>query len=188
MKETHSDETKETRRDETKETRHPATSHEAATTEDATPSKDAGPAIDEATQRGTSNALRFALAVVVVHAIVTSLHGAAHQKLGIEASPAQTFFIVAVIWIAPLVAGVLLWKRARQAGALALVLSMVGAFLFGVYHHFVANSADHVSHVAATFPGAWATLFQTTAVLLALCEALGTAAGMSVLRETRARS
>lgn len=126
--------------------------------------------------------IRFALLTVAAHAVVAICHAAAHQRLGIEMSASQTSFIVADIIIAPLVAGVWLWKRAGAAGAFLLTLSMAGALVFGVYHHFVASSADHVAHVAAASPGVWAKAFQVTAVLLALVETLGVGAGLWALK------
>ncbi len=132
-----------------------------------------------------SSAVRFALYAVVAHAAVVALHSAAHEILGVKATPAQLVFIVAVIMVAPLVAGLLLWRGKERAGALLLICSMLGSLAFGVYYHFVADTADHVSHVARMSPANWAIVFQATALLLALVEALGAWAGWSVLKKTR---
>jgi hypothetical protein len=131
-----------------------------------------------------SVAVRFALYAVVAHAAVLVAHSAAHEILGVKASPAQLVFIVAVIIVVPLVAGLLLWKRKEKAGALLLICSMIGSLLFGVYYHFVADTTDHVSHVARMSPAGWAIVFQATALLLALIEALGAWAGWSVLKRS----
>ena len=48
-----------------------------------------------------------------------------------------------------------------------LAASMFGALLFGVYHHFVLVSPDHVSHLPA---GAAQGLFQVTAAAMAVLE------------------
>ncbi len=47
------------------------------------------------------------------------------------------------------------------------------------YNHFVVASPDYVAHVP---PGLWGTLFQVTAVLLAVTEALGLFVGLRFLR------
>jgi hypothetical protein len=57
---------------------------------------------------------------------------------------------------------------------------MAGSLVFGVVNHFVIVSPDHVSHV----PAEWSTLFTVTAVLLAVLEAAGTAAGVLSARQT----
>lgn len=131
-------------------------------------------------------AVRFALYAVAAHAAVTAAHSAAHEILGVEATPAQLVFIVAVIIVAPLVAGLLLWRGKRRAGARLLISSMLGSLLFGVYYHFVADTADHVSHVARMSPAGWAAVFQATALLLSLTEAVGAWAGWSVMKKSSA--
>ena len=132
------------------------------------------------------SAVRFALYAVVAHAAVTIAHSAAHEVLGVKATPAQLVFIVAVIMVAPLVAGLLLWRGKAKAGALLLIFSMTGSLAFGVYYHFVADTADHVSHVARMSPAGWAVVFQATALLLSLIEALGAWAGWAVLKKSSA--
>lgn len=132
-----------------------------------------------------SSAVRFALYAVVAHAAVGGLHSAAHEILGVKVTPAQLVFIVALIMVAPLVAGLLLWRGKERAGALLLICSMLGSLAFGVYYHFVADTADHVSHVARMSPAGWAIVFQATALLLALIEALAAWAGWSVLKKVR---
>jgi Na+/proline symporter len=130
----------------------------------------------------TSRTIKLALAIIAAHAAVVSLHAAAHQILGVEASRVQLLFIVAVIMLAPLIAALLLWKRLTATGATLLAVSMAGALLFGVYNHFVAISPDHVSHVGAMPQKFWALIFQITAALLALVEALGIWAGIRMLK------
>jgi hypothetical protein len=129
-----------------------------------------------------ANATRLALATVIAHTIVVAAHAAAHQILGVQASPAQTVFIVAVIIIAPPLAGILIWKNVKGAGAVLLACSMAGAFVFGVYNHFVADSPDHVSHVSVMSPASWAIIFQVTAVLLAAAELFAVYAGVLMLK------
>ena len=133
-----------------------------------------------------SRAARFALIVIIAHAVISSLHGSAHRRLGIELSPAQLVFIAIVIIVAPLLAGLLIWKGTRTAGALLLAFSMAGAFLFGVINHFVLISPDHVQHVPGLPGSPRVLLFQITAVLLALVEAIGVIAGLMALKRDAA--
>lgn len=120
----------------------------------------------------------FAIATIVVHLAVNVLHGLAHQRLAIEISPAENVFVVLVILIAPLVAGVLLLTRAYRLGAWVLVVSMAGGLAFGIYKHFMAAGPDHAFGLPHS---EWALVFQVTAVLLVLTEALGCWAGIQVL-------
>lgn len=127
-------------------------------------------------------AARYGIQAVVVHALVSALHGAAHARLNIPLSFAQNLFVVVVIAVAPLAAGVLLWRKHYLSGAIIFLCSMAGALIFGAYNHFVASSPDHVSHVAAAASGGWVIVFQATAVLLALVEAFGCMLGAWMMR------
>ncbi|HEX8649735.1 MAG TPA: hypothetical protein VF708_02765 [Pyrinomonadaceae bacterium] len=127
-------------------------------------------------------AAQYAIGVVIIHLLVSALHGASHQRLNVPLSSAQNLFIIVVIFISPLAAALLLWKKQHASGALLLLGSMAGSLAFGVYNHFVASSPDHVSHVAAAASGVWVTVFQVTAALLAVVEAFGCLAGVWILR------
>ena len=48
-------------------------------------------------------------------------------------------------------------------------MTMAASLVFGLVNHFVLTGPDHVVHVARH----WRPLFTTTAILLALTEALG---------------
>jgi hypothetical protein len=115
-----------------------------------------------------------ALWVVGFHFLVVVLHSVAHEVLKVKATPAQLAFIVPVIIFAPPVAGVMLPKSGK-AGAALLLVSMLGSFVFGLYYHFVADTIDHVAHVARLQPAFWSTMFRVTAYLLAGSEVLGAA-------------
>ena len=120
----------------------------------------------------------LAIAMIVAHFAVNVFHGLAHQRLAIEISPAEKVFVVVVILIAPLVAGVLLLLRVRRMGAWLLVVSMAGALVFGIYKHFIAAGSDHAFGLPYS---KWALVFQTTAILLVLTEAVGCWAGIRIL-------
>lgn len=118
-----------------------------------------------------------ALAVVAFHFVIVVLHSIAHQVLPVQATPAQLAFIVPVIIVAPIVAAFMLLKF-ETAGMLLLAASMLGAFVFGLYYHFIADTIDHVAHVAQMQPVLWSQMFQATSYLLAISEAAGAAIGL----------
>ncbi len=125
---------------------------------------------------------RYAILLIIIHALVAALHGASHVRLNIPLSLSQNIFVVAVIMVLPLVAGLLIWKKRNLSGAGVLLCSMTGALFFGAYNHFVASSPDHVSHVAVMTPARWVIVFQVTALLLALVEAFGCLIGLWMLK------
>lgn len=126
---------------------------------------------------------QIALAVVAIHFVVVVLHSIAHQLLSVNASPAQLAFIIPVIVLAPVVAGVMLPKFARF-GTVLLTASMIGSLVFGVYYHFIAATIDHVSHVAQLEPHFWSQMFLATSYLLAISELLGAIVGLLLLVRT----
>ncbi len=120
----------------------------------------------------------WAIAIVIVHLVVTTPHSIAHTSLQIEMLLWQNIFIGVVIILAPIVAAVLVWRR-KQLGFVLLALSMAGSLLFGVYYHFSAAGADNVSsHMGHE----WGSTFMITAVLLAIVELVGTVIGVSGIR------
>ena len=120
---------------------------------------------------------RMALAVVAFHFLVVVLHSIAHEVLPVKATPAQLAFIIPVIIVAPLVAGFMLLKF-EKPGMVLLTASMIGSFVFGVYYHFIADTIDHVAHVAQLEPVLWSQMFHITASLLAISEMLGVVLGV----------
>ena len=118
-----------------------------------------------------------ALAVVVFHFVVVVLHSIAHEMVAVKATPLQLAFIVPVIIVAPVVAGFML-RKFEKFGIMLLTASMIGSFVFGVFYHFIADTIDHVAHVAHLQPVLWSQMFQVTAYLLALSELTGAALGL----------
>jgi hypothetical protein len=125
--------------------------------------------------------------IIALHVMVTVMHGTAHTSLKILMSSWQNTYIYVVIVLLPLVAGFLIWKRAR-GGYLILLLSMLGALVFGGYYHFVLAGADNVSTVAHHASHSWAQVFQVSAVLLALVEFAGVVAGVAGLKAVNRES
>ncbi|HEY9284489.1 MAG TPA: hypothetical protein VIP46_13615 [Pyrinomonadaceae bacterium] len=126
-----------------------------------------------------------ALWLVGFHFLTVVLHSVAHEVLSVKATPAQLAFIVPVITVAPVVAGFVLPKFNR-AGAIVLAVSLLGSFAFGLYYHFVADTVDHVAHVARLRPAFWSAVFRATAYLLLASEIAGAAvAGLSLAGPAR---
>ena len=136
-------------------------------------------------KRITGDALRrMSIAIIGLHAIVVMAHSAAHMSLNILMNGWQNAYIFVVIILLPLVAGYLIWKRARL-GYLILFLSMLGALVFGGYYHFVLAGADNVSTVGHHVSRSWAQVFQVSAVLLALVEFAGVVVGVVGLKSSK---
>ncbi len=115
-------------------------------------------------------------ALVLVHLAVAGLHDGAHTDLAIALSALQDAFIYLVIVGAPLLGAILLWTSYRTAGLGLVVLGMIGALIFGVVHHYMLESVDHISHLPAGTPEEHGT-FIWTAGAIAILE--GVCAGVA---------
>ena len=107
--------------------------------------------------------------LVAVHLAASLWHGSAHTRLAIDLPPAKTLFVFIVILIAPIVAALLVWTRYISIGLWVLFISMLGSFLFGVYHHYLLVSPDNVRHLPAGSPEAHSQ-FITSAGIIAFLE------------------
>ncbi len=117
--------------------------------------------------------MRALSAIVLVHFVLSFVHGAAHSGAQVGLSTAGTLFVYGVILAGPLIGlGVGLYRPGP--GAWIVAVTMVASLLFGVINHFIVRGADHVAQVAS----AWRTLFASTAALLAVVEAAGAAVGV----------
>ena len=121
---------------------------------------------------------KYATAIVVAHLLVNLMHGLAHRELRVGLAPPASIFVIVVVLTLPLVAMALLWTVEKRLGLTLLSLSMFGSLLFGLYHHFLAVSPDHVRSQPASV---WGTTFVLTAHLLLITEAIGTYMGVHFL-------
>jgi hypothetical protein len=117
--------------------------------------------------------------LVLVHLLITVAHGAAHRELEIGLNSSGNAFVGLVVVIAPLLATWFVWGPRRRFGLALLAAAMGGSLLFGLYHHFLVEGADHV-HSQSRSP--WGHVFVITAYGLLITEALGTWMGMHLLR------
>lgn len=122
----------------------------------------------------------LATVAVLAHLAVSLVHGYAHTQLGVGLSTWQNFYVIIVITFAPIVALALVWTRHSRIGFILLALSMIGAFVFGGYYHYVGISPDHVSHLP---PGDAQGMFRVTAVLLLATELFGAVVGVLGIRK-----
>ena len=120
----------------------------------------------------------YSTAIVVAHLLLNIAHGLAHRELRVGLAPPATIFVIVVVLILPLLAMWLLWTPEKRLGLILLSFSMFGSLLFGVYHHFLAMSADHVRS-QPTNP--WGLAFVLTAYGLSITEAIGTYVGVHFL-------
>lgn len=125
--------------------------------------------------------------LVAIHLVASLWHGSAHTQLAIGLPPAKTLFVYIVIIIAPIVAAVLVWTRYITIGLLVFFLSMLGALLFGAYHHYVLVSPDNISHLPAGSPESHSQ-FITSADVIALIELASVLYGSFCLGSHRAQS
>ena len=117
---------------------------------------------------------RLAALLVIAHAVVSGIHGVAHAGLPVALAAWQQAFVLLVPTLAPFVALYALYRRPERAGVALLAGSMVGAFLFGLYFHYLVPNPDNVASIPA---GPWHLHFTWTAAAIALTEFGGAALG-----------
>ena len=125
-----------------------------------------------------NRAAGYVTAIVMAHLVLSIAHGLAHLELRVGLSPLPVSFVILVVLIAPLVAMGLLWTVEKRLGLILLSLSMSGSLLFGLYHHFLATSPDHVRSQPSN---PWGLAFVLTAYGLFITEAIGTYVGVHFL-------
>jgi len=86
--------------------------------------------------------------------------------------------VIVVVLVSPLLAMVLVWTARKRLGLILLSISMFGSLLFGLYHHFLVASPDHVRSQP---PSPWGIMFVLTAYGLLITEAIGAYVGVHFL-------
>jgi len=119
--------------------------------------------------------------LILGHLAVSIFHGLAHQGAMVGLTAFGNLYVLVVITIAPLVAGILLLTRWARQGALLLALSMLGSFVFGVWYHFLSATSDNVMEVH----GPWRSSFLWTAIALAIIEFAGMLMGIVAAKSFR---
>ena len=125
----------------------------------------------------------IAACLILLHLAVSFVHGLAHNKAAVTLTNFGSAYVLIVITLAPLVAGLLLWTHWRKFGGLLLAASMLGSFVFGAWYHFLATGNDNIAQVH----GAWHSTFAWTAVALAALELTGAIVGVLVAVPAKAQ-
>ena len=109
---------------------------------------------------------------VVVHLVATLWHAAAHSTLAIDLPFIKNVFVAVVVLAGPVVAAALIWTRHEATALWLFAGTMLGALLFGVYHHYVLVSPDNIHHLPAGAAPDHAT-FISSAAAIGLLELAG---------------
>ncbi len=125
--------------------------------------------------------------LIAIHLAATLWHGSAHTQLAIGLPFEKTIFVYMVILIAPIVAAALVWTRYMSIGLWLFFLSMLGALLFGAYHHYVMVSPDNIGHLPAG-SSELHSQFIASAATIALLELASALYGAFCLGSHHARS
>jgi hypothetical protein len=125
--------------------------------------------------------------LVTIHLAASVWHGSAHTQLAIALPPGKNVFVYVVILIAPIVAACLLWTRYISIGLWLFFLSMLGALLFGAYHHYVLVSPDNIAHLPGGSPESHSR-FIASAAVIALLELASALVGACALGSHHERS
>jgi hypothetical protein len=129
--------------------------------------------------RSFSKARPFgALVLILIHFVVSSAHGWAHQAAMVTLTTFGYVYVGVVITLTPLLAAALLFTRKKKIGALLLALAMFGSFIFGFWYHFLSQTSDNVTQAH----GPWHSTFLWTATALAVIELAGTVVGFRMFR------
>lgn len=115
----------------------------------------------------------FLVGIGLFYFLANALHGVVHFSVPVGLTPFQWAFVLIVASSAPAVAIGLIWIGRTTDGLPLFTLSMAGAFLFGVYFHFLVENPDNVGAVQQ----AWAGEFSLTAILIAVSSVVGAVYG-----------
>jgi len=127
----------------------------------------------------SSQRLPFAaLVLILIHLVVSILHGWAHQGAMVTLTTFGNVYVGVVITLMPVIAAVFLFTPKKKIGALLLAISMLGSFIFGFWYHFLSQTNDNVTQVH----GPWHSTFLWTAIALAVIELAAAIVGFRLFR------
>jgi hypothetical protein len=111
-----------------------------------------------------------------------------HEKLEINLSNFQFVYVILVILFIPIISMIMILINNfsfQHVGAILLVGSMLGSFIFGVINHFIIPGSDNIFTANNDL---WGLLFQLTAILLVTINAVGVGLGIWLLTEDKSTS
>jgi len=126
-------------------------------------------------------------ALVAIHLIATLWHGSAHTDLSIYLPPLKNLYVYIVMLAAPIAGAILAWTRFARLGSSVFALAMLGALLFGVYHHYILLSPDNIAHLPTGSAEAHSQ-FISSAALIALIELASALFGFFAMGHQHAKS
>jgi hypothetical protein len=126
-----------------------------------------------------SRTITYTTGIVLLHFLVNIVHGSAHRELRIGLTPIASAFVILVVLLFPVIAMILIWTAKKQLGLILFSASMFASFVFGLYHHFLAASPDHIHSQPNN---AWGFTFVATSYALLILEAIGSYLGVHLLR------
>lgn len=118
---------------------------------------------------------------LLIHHAIAVMHGDVHNSIPVILSSAQNIFVYLVIMLLPIVAVVLMWTRFANIGLPLLLVTMVGALAFDIYHHYILVSPDNIAHLPAA-PADLHSQFVWTAHALTLIQVIGVGLAAYFLR------
>jgi hypothetical protein len=126
--------------------------------------------------------------IVLLHIILEIVHGEMHEKLEINLSSLQFAYVTLVIIFIPILSLIMILIkhiRFQHIGAILLVGSMLGSFIFGVIYHIIIPGSDNIFSANDDL---WGLLFQFTAILLITINVIGVGLGIGLLAEDKSTS
>lgn len=117
------------------------------------------------------------VAAILVHLVVSIVHGGAHSNAHVQLSPAANVFVFGAI-VAGLLVGLALAWPTERFGSWVIAITMASALVFGYVNHFLLAGPDHVSQVSTP----WRPMFTTTAASLAALEGLASVLAVRIAR------
>jgi glucan phosphoethanolaminetransferase (alkaline phosphatase superfamily) len=126
--------------------------------------------------------------IVLLHIILEIVHGEMHEKLEINLSSLQFAYVTLVILFIPILSLIMILikhLRFQRIGAILLVGSMLGSFIFGVIYHIIIPGSDNIFTANNDL---WGLLFQFTAILLVTINVIGIGLGIGLLAEDKSAS
>jgi hypothetical protein len=126
--------------------------------------------------------------IVLLHVILEIVHGEMHENLEINLSSFQFAYVTLVILFIPILSLIMILIkhiRFQHIGAILLVGSMLGSFIFGVIYHIIIPGSDNIFTANNDL---WGLLFQFTAILLVTINVVGIGLGIGLLTEDKSTS
>jgi hypothetical protein len=126
--------------------------------------------------------------IVLLHIILEIVHGEMHEKLEINLSSFQFAYVTLVILFIPILSLIMILIKNikfQHIGAILLVGSMLGSFIFGVIYHIIIPGSDNIFTANNDL---WGLLFQFTAILLVIINVAGIGLGIGLLTEDKSTS